>query len=322
LFNVAASWRKSPRGERLIDGGLANVIFGELLEDEDGLRLVRRNPEFLTFRHSENQWYVRTITGIELVNPGDGRWLLAFPHGSDYPWRYGIWQALAFAFINRRQAFLNLNAWNNSLAFPIKVLTTPNGANEEEAAETFDAINHFGPFPAIRLNDGWTFDLKQPSQATPSSLKDAIEAAEREIILAVSGQSGTTDPGSGFSNGSYFAKIKSDLVQVDAKTLAHALNTQVIPVWAQRRFGFDGWFHAPKVRWDTTPPKDRVADANAANVSAQAAQTWAVMLTASGEPKRVDVVALAASSGIPLVDAPPAATASEPPSPVEKGATP
>lgn len=284
------------------DGGLANVMFGELLEDEDGLRLVRRNPEFLTFRHSENQWYVRTITGIEPVTPGDGRWLLAFPHGSDYPWRYGIWQALAFAFINRRQAFLNLNAWNNSLAFPIKKLTTPNGAVEEEVAETFDSINHFGPFPAILLNEGWTFELEQPSQATPTSLKDAIEASEREIVLAVSGQSGTTDPGPGFGNVGYFAKMKSDLVQVDAKTLAHALNTQVIPVWAQRRFSFDGWFHAPKVGWDTTPPKDRVADANAANVSAQAAKTWNELLASSG--KRVDAVALAKEYGVPTLDAP------------------
>lgn len=285
------------------DGGVQNIIFGELLEDDDGLRLVRRNPEFLQFRHSENQWYVRTAHGgIEPVNPGDGRWLLAFPHGSDYPWRYGIWQALAFAFVNRRQAFLNLNAWNNSLAFPIKELTVPNGANEEEAQETFDAINHFGPFPAIRLNDGWKFDLKQPSQATPTSLKDAIEAAKQEIVLAVSGQSGTTDPGPGFGNVGYFAKMKSDLVQVDATTFAHALNTQVIPVWAQRRFSFDGWFNRPSVKWDTTPPKDRAAEANASVTTAGSVKAWNEAFASSGVAKRVDVVAYAAQHGVPMVD--------------------
>lgn len=288
------------------DGGVQNIIFGEILEDEDGvLRLVRRNPEFLTFRHSENQWYVRTAHGgLEKVNPGDGRWLLAFPHGSDYPWRYGIWRALAFAYINRRQAFLNLNAWNNSLAFPIKELTTPNGANEEEAQETFDAINHFGPFPAIRLNEGWKFQLHQPSQATPSSFNDAIAAAKEEIVLAVSGQSGTTDPGPGFGNIGYFAKMKLELVQVDATTLALALNEQVIPVWAQRRFSFDGWFHSPKVRWDTTPPKDRSTEANAANVSATAAKAWQEALEAAGSVERVDVPAMAKQFGIPLVGRP------------------
>lgn len=288
------------------DGGVQGIIFGELLEDEDGvLRLVRRNPEFLTFRHSENQWYVRTAhNGQEKVNPGDGRWLLAFPHGSDYPWRYGIWRALAFAYINRRQAFLNLNAWNNSLAFPIKELTTPNGANEEEAQETFDAINHFGPFPAIRLNEGWKFQLHQPSQATPSSFNDAIAAAKEEIVLAVSGQSGTTDPGPGFGNISYFAKMKLELVQVDATTLALALNEQVIRVWAQRRFSFDGWFHSPRVKWDTTPPKDRAADANAANTSAQAVKGWQEALAAMGSEERVDVPAFAKQFGIPLVGRP------------------
>jgi len=283
------------------DGGVLNIIFGEILEDEGGeLRLVRRNPEFLQFSHTENQWYVQTSAGgREPVNPGDGRWLLAFPHGSDYPWRYGIWQALAFAYINRRQAFLNLNAWNNSLAFPIKKLTTPNGANDEEANETFDAINHFGPFPAIRLNEGWTFELEQPSQATPTSLKDAIEASEREVVLAVSGQSGTTDPGPGFGNVGYFAKMKSDLVQVDAKTFAHALNEQVIPVWAQRRFSFDGWFNRPTVQWDTTPPKDLASEANAANTSAQAAKGWQELAALAGE--KVDVVAMAKRFNIPLV---------------------
>jgi hypothetical protein len=287
------------------DGGVLNIIFGEILEDEDGdLRLVRRNPEFLTYRHSENQWYVRTaIGGVEPVNPGDGRWLLAFPHGSDYPWRYGLWQALSFAFINRRQAFLHLNAWNNSLAFPIKKLTTPNGANEEEAQDTFDAINHFGPFPAIRLNEGWAFDLVQPGSATPASLKDAIEASEREVVLTVSGQSGTTDPGPGFGNVGFFAKIKSDLVQVDTKTFAHALNEQVIPVWAQRKHSFDGWFQRPSVRWDSTPPKDLASEANAANVAGVAAKAWDDALVAAGTGKRVDIAAFAKHHGIPLKDA-------------------
>ncbi len=286
------------------DGGVLNVIFGEILEDEDGaLRLVRRNPEFLTFRHSENQWYVRTAAGgIEPVNPGDGRWLLAFPHGADYPWRYGSWQALSFAYINRRQAFLNLNAWNNSLAFPIKVLTTPVGGNEEEAAETFDAINHFGPFPAIHLNDGWKFDLVQPSQATPASFKDAIEASEREVVLTVSGQSGTTDPGPGFGNVGYFAKMKSDLVQVDAKTFAHALNTQVLPVWAQRRFSFDGWFNRPTVCWNTTPPKDLAAEANASTSAAASVKSWNESFVAAGSKKRVDIETYAKHHGIPVID--------------------
>lgn len=286
------------------DGGVLNVMFGEILEDEDGvLRLVRRNPEFLSFRHSENQWYVRTTSGgVEPVNPGDGRWLLAFPHGSDYPWRYGIWQALAFAYINRRQAFLNLNAWNNSLAFPIKVLTTPNGGNEEEAAETFDAINHFGPFPAIHLNDGWKFDLVQPSQATPASFKDAIEASEREVVLVVSGQSGTTDPGPGFGNVGHFAKVKSDLVQVDAKTFAHALNEQVIPVWAQRRYSFDGWFNRPRVCWNTTPPKDLAAEANASTSAAASVKSWNESFVAAGSKQRVDIEAYAKHHGIPVVD--------------------
>lgn len=284
------------------DGGVLNIIFGELLEDENGLRLVRRNPEFLSFRHSENQWYVRTAHGgQEKVTPGDGRWLLAFPHGSDYPWRYGLWRALSFAYINRRQAFLNLNAWNNSLAFPIKKLTVPIGANEEEAQETFDAINHFGPFPGIRLNEGWKFELEQPSQATPTSLKDAIEEAKQEVVLAVSGQSGTTDPGPGFGNIGYFAKMKSELVQVDATTFGHALSTQVVPVWAQRRFSFDGWFNRPSVRWDTTPPKDLASEASAANTSATAAKSWQEAIGASGSKERVNVVAMAKHYGIPLM---------------------
>lgn len=287
------------------DGAVQNIIFGEILEDEDtgDLRLVRRNPEFLQFSFADNQWRVQTAhEGLVDVNPGDGRWLLYFPHGGEYPWRYGIWQALAFAYIQRRQAFLNLNAWNNSLAFPIKVLTVANGADDDEAQETFDAINHFGPFPAIRLNDGWKFELEQPSQATPSSLTDAIEAAEREIVLAVSGQSGTTDPGPGFGNVSYFAKMKSELIQFDANTLAHALNTQVIRVWAQRRYSFDGWLNAPKISWDTTPPRDRVADANAANTGATALAGWQKAL--AGTDKAVDVAAYATACGVPLMDAP------------------
>lgn len=297
------------------DGGVANVMFGELIEDEDGtIRLVRRNPEFLTYRADDGQWLVQTASGgQEPVNPGDGRWLLAFPHGADYPWRYGIWQPLAFAYINRRQAFLNLNAWNNSLAFPIKTLTVPNGGNDEEAAETFDAINHFGPFPAILLNKDWEFGLVQPSQATPTSFKDAIEASEREITLAVSGQSGTTDPGTGFSNGSLFAKVKAVLIQGDANGLARALNEQVIPVWAQRRFGFAGWFGRPCVSWDTTPPKDRANDANAANVSAAAVTAWNEALESSGDDERVDVAAMAKAFGVPLKKRPPSLPRPSPP---------
>jgi hypothetical protein len=284
------------------DGGLLNIMFGEILEDEDGrLRLVRRNPEFLTYRFSENQWYVRTAYGEqEPVTPGDGRWLLAFPHGSDYPWRYGLWRALAFAYVTRRQAFLNLGAWNNSLAFPIKKLTVPNGANEDEVRETFDAINHFGPFPAILLNEGWQFDLEHPSQTTPSSMKDQLEASKEDVIFAISGQRGTTEPGTGFANNSVFAKVKHDLIRGDAETMASALNEQVIPVWAQRRFSFDGWFHRPRVRWDATPPKDLASEANAVNVGGDAVKKWLDALVTSGAPERVDVAAMARKFGVPI----------------------
>jgi hypothetical protein len=82
--------------------------------------------------------------------------------------------------------------------------------------------------------------------------------------VCIAGQEVTTDGGAGFQNSDIHRTIRADLIKSSAASLAHVLNTQVIPVYTVRRWGEEALERSPCVEYDVTPPKDRNSEATAA----------------------------------------------------------
>jgi len=283
------------------DGDLAGVGLGEFVQI-DGAKpvLVRRDPEFISYRASEDRWYYQTIRGLEPVNPGNGRWVLHLPGGVVNPWAHGLWRPLARSVIPKDHAFHLRENYSSKLANAARVAIAPLGAPAEVQAGFFQKVMSWGANTVFGLPQGWDVKLIESNGRGYEVFQETIKTANEEIIITIAGQLVTTTGGAGFANAAIHSTIRSDLIQSDADALAATLNEQAVPVWANERFGAAAAEKRTRVSWDVTPPKDRGAEANAINVAAQAAKAMNEVLAGVG--KRVNIEELARRYQVPVED--------------------
>lgn len=276
------------------EGDIVGFSIGEIIEPRPGLLSIRHHPaQYAIYRENEDQWYLRTKEGLIPVTPGDGRWIMYMPRGTHMPWRDAPWRALARNYILKEQALISLSAWNGSLATPAKVLELPKGASDKERDEAILRVDSWGFIPSYLLPEGAKLSLLQADQQSAESFRAMVELCDKDSILTISGQSGTTEQGAGFGNSQVFASVKATLIQSTGNAIAQTINEQLLPVWADSVFGqYIGWAANPRVRWDTTPPRDLKALATAANMMGAAVKAW------RDAGYKVDLDAMASQYGI------------------------
>jgi hypothetical protein len=282
------------------DGLMLGVGIGELVpvEGRDYPVFVRLDPEFLEYRWAENRWYFRSIAGMIPITPGDGRWVLHTPGGRISPWQHGLWRAIGRAYIRKDHAALHKDNWEAKLANPARVAVAPQGAAEPQRASWFRAVMAWGVNTVFGMTPGYDVKLLESNGRGADSFNATIADQNREMIIAVAGQTVTTDGGAGFSNSDIHKSIRADLIKETAEGLAYTINTQGIPVFVASRWGADALDRSPVVEWDVTPPKDRAAEAQSLVTIAQA-------ILQLGEALRpydraVDIDALSSRFGIPI----------------------
>lgn len=284
------------------DGGIAGVGLAEFVQAPGALPVfTRRDPQFLQYRWSDDQWFYQTIRGLVPVNPGDGRWVLHCPGGAVEPWSYGLWGALARAYIAKEHAFYFRENYANKLANAARVATHPHGATVAQQLSFFQKVAAWGTNTVFSLPPGWDVKLLESKGEGHQVFQDIIKTSNEEIVITLAGQTVTTDGGAGFQNSDIHKTIRSDLIQGDADALAQTLATQALPVWANERFGAEGAERARRslrVTWDVTPPKDLMAEATAMTAAATAAKAMNELLNPKGQ--EVDVVELARRYRVPV----------------------
>jgi uncharacterized protein DUF935 len=258
----------------------------------------RRDPEYLVYRHNENRWYYQTIAGMIPITPGDGRWILHIPGAAISPWQNGMWQAIGRAYINKEHALQYDANWQAKLANPARVAYWPQGAGEEQKRGFFQQLMAWGNNTVFGLPPGYDAKLLESNGKGSDSFERAIVRAEREMVIAIAGQSVTTDGGTGFANADIHKSIRADLIKETADGLAYTLNTQGIPVFVINRFGEDALDESALVEWDVTPAKDLKAAADAL----QGIGTAILGLTEALAPygKKVNVSELCQRFGVPI----------------------
>ncbi len=282
------------------DGILCGVGVGELVtvEGRDYPVFVRLDPQFLEFRWSENRWYYRSVAGPIQITPGDGRWMLHTPGGRQAPWQNALWKCIGRAFIRKEHANLHKDNWEAKLANPARVAVSPAGAGEEQAQSWWRAVMAWGVNTVFGLRPGYDVKLIESNGRGFDSFVKTIADQNNEMIIAVAGQTVTTDGGAGFANADIHKSIRADLIKETADGLAYTLNTQGLPVFIATRFGPDALDVGCVMEWDVTPPKDRTSEAQALVSVAQAVTQLTDAFAAHG--KKLDVDALAVRFGVPL----------------------
>jgi hypothetical protein len=283
------------------DGELLGVGVGELVpvEGRDYPVFVRLDPEFLIYRWNENRWYFRSIAGLLPITPGDGRWVLHTPGGRNAPWQNGLWRAVGRAYIRKDHASMHKDNWEAKLANPARVAVAPQGASEQQKDSWFQKVMAWGVNTVFGMTPGYDVKLLESNGRGFDSFNKTIADQNAEMIIAVAGQTVTTDGGAGFANADIHKSIRADLIKATADALAYTINTQGLPPWVAERFGVESLSESVVVEWDVTPPKDRNNEAQALVSIAAAITGLTDALKTHG--KTLDVDSLSTRFGVPLV---------------------
>lgn len=258
----------------------------------------RRDPEFLVYRHNENRWYYQTIVGMIPITPGDGRWILHVPGAAYQPWKNGMWMAIGTAYIAKAHALQYDMNWQAKLANPARVAYWPQGSGEDQKQGFFRQLMAWGSNSVFGLPPGYEIKLLESNGKGSDSFERAIVRAEREMVIAIAGQTVTTDGGTGFANADIHKSIRSDLIKETADSLAYTINTQGIPVFVIKRFGEEALDESALVEWNVTPAKDLKSAADALQRIGTAIQTLTTALAPFG--KQVNIEELCQRFDVPI----------------------
>jgi hypothetical protein len=260
--------------------------------------LVRLDPQFLTYRWSENRWYYRSVAGLLAIKPGDGRWILHTPGGRMAPWLAGLWRCLGRAYVRKEHANELKDSWESKLANPARVAISPQAASEDHKQSWFRKVMAWGVNSVFGLTAGYDVKLLESNGRGADSFVKTIADCNQEFTVALAGQTVTTTGGAGFQNSDVHRTIRGDLIQATAEGLAHTVNTQGLPAYVVCVWGEDRLDEVPTMGWDVTPPKDREAEARALLTTATAIKAMVEALELRGlEP---DVEAICRDAGVPL----------------------
>jgi hypothetical protein len=260
--------------------------------------LVRLDPEFLMYRWNENRWYYRSIAGMLPITPGDGKWVLHMPGGRVAPWQHGLWRAVGGAFVRKSHANLHKDSWEAKLANPARVAVSPQGASETQKESWFQRVMAWGVNTVFGMTPGYDVKLLESNGRGYQSFRETIADQNNEIIIAVAGQTVTTEGGAGFQNSDVHKSIRADLIKETSDGLAYTVNTQGLPPWIVDNFGEDALSPGVIVEWDVTPPKDRNSEASAMMTVANAMIQLTSALAEHGMD--LDARAMAIQFGIPI----------------------
>lgn len=291
------------------DGELLGVGIAELVPvvGRDYPVLVRLDPEFLEYRWHENRWYFRSIAGPIAITPGDGRWVLHVRGGRSAPWQHALWRAVGRAYVRKEHAALHKDNWEAKLANPARVAVAPQGASEAQKQSWFRAVMAWGVNTVFGMLPGYDVKLLESNGRGHESFNKTIAEQNAEMIIAVAGQTVTTDGGTGFANADVHKSIRADLIEATAGALAYTINTQVLPAWLVSCWGESALDDGVVVHWDVTPPKDRTAEANSLVQAAAAIKGLTEAMSIYDRP--LDIDAVLATFGVPVARAKAAAKA-------------
>lgn len=303
----------------LLGVGLAQRVW--VLRDGRWLGVLKPyDARNLRWDAQARRWMVRTDAGEVEIRSGDRRWVLyapscsGTPDGDERPWMYGAWRACAKAWLGKYFAW---GDWQHHSEIHGSPIRTAELSDDPEAArlvtkkvrdDLCDDLSGMGGNTAIVPPSGVKkLSLLEAVARTWEMFPGIINAAAIELVVAITGQSSSTEIVKGQDTGATLhGRVRQDLIEADAQTLSTCLHDQCLVDYAALNFGAAEL--APWPRWKTEPPADVRARGEALKALGDGIAALAARVPAG---KELDVLAILEAAGVPLRDAPPPATPME-----------
>jgi hypothetical protein len=189
--------------------------------------------------------------------------------------------------------------WEGKLANPARVAMAPQGAAEPQKQAFWQQVMAWGVNTVFGVTPGYEVKLIESNGRGWESFNETISQQNTEYVIAIAGQTVTTDGGAGFQNSDIHKTIRADLIKDTGDGLAYTINTQGIPVFVALRWGEAAILDKPcAFEFDVTPPKDRNQEATALVGVANAIVALGTALQPYGIT--LDVAQLASRFAVPV----------------------
>ncbi len=272
------------------------------------------DTRFLRWNAQRRVWTVRTAAGEEDIVPGGRRWVLyapscsGLPDGDEKPWMYGAWKACGRPWLLKYDALSDFGhhsqmhgaAIRTADYDPAKAGDAKGTATKSIRDDLGNTLADLGADTAIVPPPGYTMRLVEATAKTWEMFPAQTDLAAKEIVIAITGQSSSTEISEGQDTGATLHGIvRQDLIEADAQTLSTCLHDQALEDYAELNFGSRELACWP--RWKTEAPVNAKARGDAMK---SLGEGIVALDAAAPEGKRVNRLAVFEQAGIPLEDAP------------------
>lgn len=229
------------------------------------------HPQFLRWDSFNNRWLYHSRDGIQVVTPGDGRWILiSYGHRG---WMKGAVRPLAIPWISKQLTIRDWNRYNERHGLPIIKAFAPAIANDEDQDQFWEDIRGIQSETVAQLptdldENGAKYDLEllEAKDASFSSFRELLDRSDRRIMVLLLGSNLSTEITTQGSQAAVKGHrgVEQAKAAADEKKFSTGLREQgLYPIVA---------FNIPNItldvipwpHWDVDPPEDDKANADAA----------------------------------------------------------
>jgi phage I-like protein len=267
-------------------------------------RIRTWHSRWFQWRDDTRCWYVQARTADrkefvwEPIRLGDG-WIRYTPFGEIEPWQYGLWHRVAVPYLAKTYAIDDRSRDNEVTP----ILVGEMKGTEEQRKTFLDQLANVGRDSRVVINKADEQSLSVVSKSDGSrstSLKDTIAWADQEITITIAGQLTTTEGSEGFSSGRVQKSVLASILKAQEETFSTCIGEQALTPYAQVVHGYDG--PTLYLRWRIQDAEDLFAQGYALAQFATALEP--VNRALSADNQRVNVAALVAQTGLPLLSVP------------------
>lgn len=276
------------------------------------------HPTFLYYRWDLRKYAITTMDGVEIIEPGDGRWMLYTPHGPWRGWRRGVVRPVSVPWFARQLTWRDWPRFNERHGLPILKAMAPARSDPSLRDNWVRGLAQLGQESVVLCPqnvDGTGFDVQllEARDRAYDSFDKFMARCDMAIVLAILWQNLTTE----VTGGSYAAASVHEGVQQTAARYDNACLTDFIYEQAARAFAswnFGRPELAPRRTWVIEEPSDHLSSAQTFQAFASALaqlSTAGIKLTPAGVAKLAFKfnLALTADQIVEIASAEPPSTA-------------
>jgi phage gp29-like protein len=257
-----ADLREAMRWQRMMGFALGQLVWQRTPEAWTP-RLRVWHPQWVRYDRDLEHWFVQTReTGEQVVEPGDGHWILF--GDSERPWMEGSVRRLAISFLMRQWAKRDWARYSERHGMPIVKAKVPAMASDDQTQAFYRDVRALATETTAVLpqnvdgeGNGSDYDLEllEASALSWEGFQALIAHTSDTYAIDILGHNLTSEVrGGSFAASQTGDSVRDDIKQADASSLSKDVREQGLTHWAKLNHGAPEL--APVPMWRVEPPED------------------------------------------------------------------